>query len=595
MWKNRNYQTIQEIKQLFDEYILEEFNQFNSPVIQQLETALQYTNHTAFKIIHPLTIRGYKMASFRFGDTPIETIGVDIETNHKTGEPKLIGFYYPSGDYHALVNPDLESLFQIIINANQNVRNIHFVTWGNLDLQAIIRLFYPSEDERKQISRGISYSVNDDEIVAPVLRYLADGTAVFLAHYISGRSLKLGYKRPDYNREFISWIFNISQFYPGTIAQTARGLRLKWREFDRSTHLVDWSKYRYSRAYQSTVNGSNKQDARIVAELSDNLQQRFHNVFNCYPTLLVSMGSLTDAAVSKLLSEDKDEYKANSWRWLVANVWGDSKVIVEAETLLAEAYSAGYVDQYALGYFPAVYTADIAAAYPHKIRMLPDLRYSRIIPGEKNIDDQISRITTSGGIVETAIIRGKVTIPKSLRYHPITIKTYNRENYRPTGTFFASYTLEEREFCRKYGATFEDEEYVIIQLDDYKMAPIGLVSEKLGEFRNALISEMKKETDQDRKILLDGQQYIVKLIDNSIYGKTVMTTEIVESIKSKPTVTGYLAGDRFNLLYGALITARTRIQIAEACNAIAKNGGIPIMTMTDSMIHEVDVTRCTYG
>jgi len=196
-------------------------------------------------------------------------------------------------------------------------------------------------------------------------------------------------------------------------------------------------------------------------------------------------------------------------------------------------------------------------------------------------------LLAKGYIVESAIIRGRATIPTTLKYHPITLKTYNRENYRPTGIFFAAYTLEERAYCLKYGATFDREEYVIICLRNKRPAPIAKVSDTLGAMRDTILQELatldKIPANMDRRRLLEGQQLMVKLVDNSGYGKTVMTVAVVEDIDGKPEITGYTAGDRFNLLYGALITARTRVQIAEACMFIEHNGGVPIMVMTDSI------------
>ena len=76
---------------------------------------------------------------------------------------------------------------------------------------------------------------------------------------------------------------------------------------------------------------------------------------------------------------------------------------------------------------------------------------------------------------------------------------------------------------------------------------------------------------------------VIKVIDNAMYGKTVQTSEVVENIEGSPKVVGYVTGDRFNLLYGCLITARTRIKISEACQAITSNMGVPVCIMTDAI------------
>jgi hypothetical protein len=587
-YANPHHLSLQDTRKLFYAYLDglgHVAKQVQSIDAQQLETALANTNSTAFKIIHPLLIQGYRMPYPRYKETPVIPIGLDIETDAKTGQPKLLGFWYPQiNEYSYIFNPDLTQLFKVVKGLINNSPNHNLMVWGNLDIQCLIRMFAPNESERLYLSRGMGANIKKGEIIGspPVSRTIGKAT-FFIAHYIPGRSLKLGYI--DDGRDYSIWVFNASQFYPGTIAQTARGLGMPWIDFARNTHIIDWYKFALNPEYRKIVIASNRQDAITVSSLAESLQARFYDVFKCYPALLVSTGSLTDAAVSKLLSSKPDDYRSNSWSWLVRNVWQDvpAETISAAETLLAETFSAGYVDQFAIGYFPSACTADIAAAYPHKIRSLPDLRHATLRAGKGALEADITAAINDGLEIESAIIRGRVTIPDTLQFHPITIKTFNRENYRPVGTFYASYTLEERRFCESYGAIFTSEEYVIVALHRRVNAPIARVSTQLGDFRTTLLDKLANSTDSDTRMLLDGQQYLVKVIDNSIYGKTVMTIEVVEDIDGVPQITGYIAGDRFNMLYGSLITARTRIQIAEACMTIKANGGQPILTMTDSI------------
>lgn len=590
---NPAHKTIQEVQRLYEARLAEIDDyeeQANSPLALQLDTALGVIGHSnAFRIIHPLLIKRYARPKMKFKTEPIRCIGLDVETVHTTGEPKLLGIFNPepSGVYQAFVNPTIENLYNVVDGISRNGNGQHLCVWGNLDIQIILRLFDPTERERVMISRGISSRVKDGEFMAdpPIMR-MVDGSRFYVAHYIPGRSLKLGILDPK-GYESTVWVFNLSQFFPGTIKQTAAALGLYWQDFPKDTHLVDWERFEIDEIYAQTVKFSNRQDALTVQRFSHLLQAQFYAAFEVYPSLLVSTGSLTDAAVAHML--DDEDYKACAWDWLRHHAWKSNQdEVVKAETLLAEAFSAGYVDQFAVGYFDRICTADIAAAYPHKIRNLPDLRDCEIIAGEgfENLD----RIRQKYDL-ESAVIRGHVTIPTSLHFHPITIKTYNRENYRPIGTFWAAYTLEERDFCISHGATFETEEWCAFVIHTREPSPLSKVSTQLGKMRDALLAELKEtEKDTDRYIFLDGQQYVTKVIDNSIYGKTVMTTEFVENIDGLPTITGLISGDRFNMLSGTLITSRTRIQIAEACCAIEQAGGRPIMTMTDSVYWEGDLS-----
>lgn len=602
MWKNRYHTSIPDLKAAYankaDGYALEDA--LLHPEFAQLDEFLAESDNPSFKILHPVLIKGYKMPSLKFSKKKLDLIGFDVETNAETGEPRLLGFWTPdydadskplaTGRYDYMYRPTLPRFFDFVKSICETQKGASLIAWGQLDIQAVIRLFNPTEDERKQISRGLSARVVHGEMKGnpSVMRVMNEkkNTRFYISHYIAGRSLKLAYLENDYEHSL--WIFNGSQFYQGRIAASAKGLGLPWKDYPQDTHIVNWTKYQTISAYKTLVLKSNEQDARTVYLLADRLQDTFYATFQAYPTLLVSTGSLTDAAVSAMLRDSREEYQSNSFKWIAENIWKPNGVpenVIETLQLYASlSYSAGYIDQYGMGYWPEVFSADISSAYPDKIRRLPDLRESVIFPQQSDsLEYDVQNLTAKGYEVESAFIIGEVTVPQSLKYHPITIKTYTQENYRPQGTFHAGYGLDSRRYCAKHGATFANEKWVILALKKRVLAPIANVSTRLGTMRDELRKQLKAETDSDRKVLLDGQQFLVKVVDNSIYGKTVMTTEVVENIDGTPRVVGYVAGDRFNLIYGSLITERTRIQIAELCTSLELNGSRPIMTMTDAV------------
>lgn len=554
------------------------------PNSRQLDIALDMASSASYKIIHPLLIQRYRMPYRNVRTKPLVLIGLDVETNARTGEPMLLGFAHPK-QYTYIHKPTLAAFAAAVTEIRSNNRYANLVCWGNLDIQTIIRLFAPTEEERLRIARGISAVVKDRVLItAPIQRSVGIDGVVYISHYISGRSLRLGIISSSRSWTDEIWIFNLSQFYSARIANVAKAFRIPWKDYPFDTHIVDWLQFTANRNYTTQVLESNRQDAQTVGSLAALLQQRFFDVFKAYPSILVSPGSLTDAATGALLSDD--DYAACSQKWIIDHVWKaihSETLIARLETLASESYSAGYIDQFAIGYFPIVHSADIASAYPDKIRSLPDLRYSTLL--ESTTIAQTAQENT--GHIFTAYIHGLVHIPPSLRFHPITLRTYMRENYRPTGDFRAAYTLEEREWCVKHGASFEEEEAVFVLLTERKPAPLALVSQKLGDMRTALLADMKGlDHNAPDYAVFDGQQYLVKQVDNSSYGKTVMTTERVELADGKPAIVGYIAGDRFNQLYGTYITAQTRIQIADVCMRLLASGQRPIMTMTDSVYWE---------
>lgn len=583
---NDHHIKLQRVRELFEYTVGGYLARIDNPTARELNYAL-YNQSPDFKIIHPLFIGKYSRIMKHHKDNLVSVVGFDIETEYTSGHPMLFGFSYDDQTYFSIHRPDLQHFYQVVKNLIDNSPGTNLVTWGNLDLQEVIRLFDPDGAEQAFISRGYSgsYDKHNQEWIAhpPAMREMDTGDLFFIDHYISGRSLRIGIVSDGHARSI--WIFNISQFYPARISQTAQSLKMGWTDFPEDTHLIDWERFENDSDYYRNCIESNKQDARIVRHLAGNMGDMFNRVFDAFPSLLVSPGSLADAAVSKLLSDT--DYASNSWRWISYNNYhfrNNMDTVRKAESLLSEAFSAGYVDQFAMGYFGEVHTADISSAYPHKVRHLPDLRQCELFSGEGDPNRKIQKLKTAGYFVFTAVIRGRVIIPEDLKYHPITIRTHQRQNIRPTGSFSAAYYLEERTFCKQHGARFEDEEYIIFAFKSEILAPIANVSTKLKTLRTEYSIERDSYSkDSDSWIVNDGMQEIIKKIDNSLYGKTVMTTPIVEDINDKVEITGFKGGDRYNMLYGGVITSRTRVQLAEGLTAIEQNGGQPILAMTDAI------------
>lgn len=573
---NQNHIPLPRLREMFNQTI-----GTNSDLESWLDISLNAPD-SHFRLLHHLLIAKYSPITMHHRDTPIPLVGLDIETNHLTGEPKLLGYSSPDGFYSYDVNPSLESLFNKIRGIIDNSeRGTGIVTWGQLDINCLIRLFSPTKEEQTFISKGYGGKFRNGQwITRPPLLRQVNGAEFCIDHYISGRSLRLSTVIDGWYRTI--WVYNLSQFYPSRIADTAKSLSFDWAEYDKETHLVDWKRFEKASRYHTVVLKSNEQDARTVRMMADHLQAIFHQVFKAYPGLLVSAGSLADAAVSKMLSIP--DYESNSWQYLKYSTFGKNTPTVRlAESLISEAYSAGYVDQFTIGYHSNAYTADISSAYPHKIRMLPDLRECIMFMGTGDTYETRRSLKAQGLSIFTVVFRGRINIPEVLEYHPITIKTSQKQNIRPLGTFRAAYYLEEREFCESHGATFQDEEWVIFALKERKQAPIAGVSLKLAEMRDEYRQMLKDSSTTEEIIFYDSLQNMVKVVDNSLYGKNVMATEIVEDIDGKPVITGLKAGDRFNQLYGGWITACTRVQIARACMEIAAKGGQPVMAMTDAV------------
>ena len=274
---NTSHISIPQVRDMFTKSLDLEVPYSDSRSDSYLENSLHNISGT-FKVIHHLLIARYSKPTMHHTEKMMELCGLDIETNYQTGEPRLLGFSYMDGFYHHVENPTLTDLFDVIDGLISNSRGTNIVTWGNLDINCLIRLFNPTEDERVKISGGLGGNFKDgDWIAAPPVSREIKGNLFFIDHYITGRSLRLGIQYG--HRVFSIWVYNLSQFYETTIAQTASALKMNWVDYDKSTHLIDWDLYQSNAHFKSKVLASNEQDARIVREMATHLLTVFHSVF----------------------------------------------------------------------------------------------------------------------------------------------------------------------------------------------------------------------------------------------------------------------------------------------------------------------------
>jgi hypothetical protein len=173
-------------------------------------------------------------------------------------------------------------------------------------------------------------------------------------------------------------------------------------------------------------------------------------------------------------------------------------------------------------------------------------------------------------------VRGDVNIPMEVDYSPITVKhiTLKETNIRATGQYRASYTIRERDYMIKQGATFSNETWYNIETKGLQ-SPLGEVAEDLVKLRLELLKKG------------DSAEYLAKTSAASIYGITFEATNtFVENDQLEVTKNGFRGGEFLNPLFAAWICAETRIQMSEAAQCVANNGGKPVLLMTDCVFWE---------
>ena len=192
---NDHHIPLQRVRELFNSTVGGVLERVDNATARELNYALN-TVSPDFKIIHPLFIGKYSRIMKHHKDKQLSVVGFDIETEHTTGHPMLFGFHYGTS-YFPIHRPTLEDFYQVVKNLINNSPGTNFVTWGNLDLQEVIRLFDPDAAEQNFISRGYagSYDKHKKQWIAvpPCSRIIeTNGDEFFIDHYISNRSLRLG-------------------------------------------------------------------------------------------------------------------------------------------------------------------------------------------------------------------------------------------------------------------------------------------------------------------------------------------------------------------------------------------------------------------
>lgn len=507
--------------------------------INPLYIGSQYLNIEGREIKHLALIKMFGTLNLnKTQDSPIELIGIDLETNSETAELKLLGFY--DGKQYAHYEDDfLSILFTWIKHAYRENKAIAY--WNKLDPFVLYKQFLSVMDEQDRI-----YSMSkfgkvsgewDKELgvweITPVCEIkIAD--MFFGIKNVIRSSIQFYFRREHDDDIKVVWAYDIASLYQHGLEKEATKRLKYYSKVDKSAHLVDWERFENDEYYKKNiVLKSNELDARAVHDLGYVIQEEFKEAFNFYPKTLISQGSLARSAIIATLSnihgEDKEKINADASsigirgyldKWV--EVYGE-ELVKDFVSLMFEAYSGGQIEAYAYGYTKEAFTTDLTQAYPYHIQNLYDLRGATITHG-KGTPPHIE--------YSYCLIRGDVDIPLGVDYHPLTIKhpIHAETNIRAVGEYRASYTLEERDFLVELGATFSNEEWYNIETTGH-LSPLATVC--------------KIFTDLRAKLKPSGRDYVAKISSASLYGilfeavDTWVEREIEKEIEIKETDTFY--------------------------------------------------------
>jgi hypothetical protein len=214
--------------------------------------------------------------------------------------------------------------------------------------------------------------------------------------------------------------------------------------------------------------------------------------------------------------------------------------------------TGGRFEVFKRGYFPELYKYDLHSAYPHVMRSLPDLDtgYWRL---KEEYDEE----------ADLAFVLAKVESIQSY-IQPLHYKIANLVTFPHMKAHYRILTKPELDL-----------------IADYNLATVKVVNgwhfyDSSGNRPFEMIKDLY-DWRKDLKSTDDPREHVIKILMNSIYGKTIQI-----DVKRRPNPT-YRVGNLFLPVYASQITAKTRTTLIREC---LERDISPIAFFTDAIVFE---------
>ena len=332
-----------------------------------------------------------------------------------------------------------------------------------------------------------------------------------------GRSYEyIPHKRLRIQEEKISVCFwDISQFYKMSLENAAS------RYLDRHKMDIATKTFtpRYVRRFWKHISRYCILDAKLTADLGKYLVDKLME-FGIIPTNLYSCASVSFTY-----------FCAN------ANIITSWKLWLNDRTALAyacDAYEGGKFEVTQRGSFDNAYEYDLTSAYPYEIANLVDINHARV---------SYSKQYDSSAVY--GFIRCRIYNPKGIAL-PCGIMRNGIRMY-PAGEYYLTITKEEYEYLLELNIDVTIHNAVWFH-----------VRRKRYPYRKTIMGlfDIKSNVKGKDKMLY----YVSKVVMNGFYGKCV---QCIEQPDGKISI-----GAGWNPVYGAVITANTRIKVTRMQNIL---------------------------
>lgn len=312
--------------------------------------------------------------------------------------------------------------------------------------------------------------------------------------------------------------WDISQFYKMSLNK-ASGIYLGKQKIDIATKKFT---EKYVRRFWRSIAKYCIQDATLTAELGEYLVNKLDQ-FGITSSTLYSCASIS----FKYFCENTNVVT-------VSRFWKTHK---KALGMACDAYEGGKFEVTARGSFERLYEYDITSAYPYEIARLVDITDATVEYSPRYDKEAVYAFY-------------RVHIDNTLASHlPCGIMTRGVRIY-PAGEYYLTITKQEYE----YMLTLPVRVTILDGVHFY-------VKRKRYPYKKVIATLFKLKSDYKNK---DKMLYnTTKIIMNSFYGKCVQCIE-------QPDKT-VVAGSGWNPIYGAVITANTRIKVTALQNLMQQD------------------------
>jgi len=357
----------------------------------------------------------------------------------------------------------------------------------------------------------------------------------YTIEYIPHKLLQIKKGFSDYVK-----IWDIAQYYKSSLeSASSRYLGEHKTDIETKSFTIE-----YVKKHRKQIKKYCVQDALLVSKLANYLKDKLFEFGIKTPALY------SGASLSLRYYADRGNI-CTAYKYFTTEP--------ELLKMAMDSYEGGKFEITARGFFPETYEYDITSAYPYHISNLYDLTLSRHFRSAKYYKD-----ATYGFLKVTIDNREGKYLPCGIKRKQLKIKGDSAKKelrIYPAGIYTLHCTKEEYEFMTQ-------ELNLDVKIHDAWWIKC-LLPKKIYKERTENIFALKSKYKNKDDMLYS----VTKIMANSFYGKTV---QLIEDWKGV-----FNAGQGFNPIYGSIITANTRIQVARLQNLYKEDC---LAVHTDSVI-----------